>query len=255
MRDQLLVVEADGSLSLRHALLAEALYADLLPGERRALHGRLLARCSRSRTRGPASWPSTPTGRATRGRRWLWSFRAAQAAEEVYAYDEAHRQYNRVRRLWPSVPDAEALVGADAVDVFTKAASIAAICDHDVDAVEIIERVRSWLQADPDVDPVRLGVLEARYARYLLDGGRTDAALVAARRAVDLVPAHPPTPARGVVVSGLVHVLDWAGGSGDWEPLADEAVDVARATGDGAAVARALVIRSTVQPGSPDAAG
>ena len=107
-----------------------------------------------------------------------WSLRAAQAAEDVYAWDEAHRQYVRVRRLWPSVTDAESLVGADAVDVFSRAAAIAAICDHDVDAVEIIEGVRSWLHADPDVDPVRMGVLEAKYARFLLDSGRTDAALV-----------------------------------------------------------------------------
>ena len=251
VRDQLLVVESDGSLSLRHALLAEALYADLLPGERRALHGRLLDAFQQVHDARPGV-VAEHADRAGDSRQALaWSLRAAQAAEAVYAYDEAHRQYNRVRRLWPAVPDAEALVGADAVDVFTRAASIAAICDHDVDAVEIIERVRSWLQADPDVDPVRLGLLEARYARFLLDGGRTDAALVAARRAVDLVPANPPTPARGVVVSGLVHVLDWAGGSGDWEPLADEAVDIARSTGDGAAVARALVIKTTVQPGSP----
>ena len=248
VRAQLLVVEADGSVSLRHALLAEALYADLLPGERRAVHARLVDALERVADVRPGE-VAEHADRAGDARRSLsWSLRAAQAAEDVYAYDEAHRQYDRVRRLWPAVPDAEALVGADAVDVFSRAASIAAICDHDVDAVEIIERVRSWLQADPDVDPVRLGLLEARYARFLLDDGRTDAALVAARRAVDLVPADPPTPARGVVVSGLVHVLDWAGGSSDWEPLADEAVDVARATGDGAAVARALVIRTTVHP-------
>ena len=42
VRAQLLVVETDGSVSLRHALLAEALYADLLPGERRAVHARLV---------------------------------------------------------------------------------------------------------------------------------------------------------------------------------------------------------------------
>ena len=143
-------------------------------------------------------------------------------------------------------------MGADAVDVFSRAAAIAAICDHDVDAVEIIEGVRSWLQADPDVDPVRMGVLEAKYARFLLDSGRTDAALVSARRAVALVPADPPTPERGVVVSGLVHVMDWAGGGSDWEPLADEAVEVARAIGDKAALARALIIRTTVRPGSPE---
>ena len=198
VRAQLLVVEADGSVSLRHALLAEALYADLLPGERRAVHARLVDALEQVADVRPGE-VAEHADRAGDARRSLsWSLRAAQAAEDVYAYDEAHRQYDRVRRLWPAVPDAEALVGADAVDVFSRAASIAAICDHDVDAVEIIERVRSWLQADPDVDPVRLGLLEAQYARFLLDDGRTDAALVAARRAVDLVPADPPTPgARG----------------------------------------------------------
>ncbi len=248
LRAQLLVVEADGSLSLRHALLAEALYADLLPGERRGLHRRLVEVLEPT----PDVRPGIVAEHADRAgdarRALLWSLRAAVAAQDVYAYDEAHRQYERVRRLWPAVPDAEDLAGSDAVEVFSQAASIAAICDHDVDAVEIIERVRSWLQADPEVDPVRLGVLEAKYARFLLENGRTDAALVAARRAVDLVPAEPPTAERGVVVSGLVHVLDWAGGSQDWEPLADEAVDVARRTGDRAALARALVIRCTVQP-------
>jgi DNA-binding NarL/FixJ family response regulator len=44
-----------------------------------------------------------------------------------------------------------------------------------------------------------------------------------------------------------VHVLDWVGGGAGWEPLADEADDVARATGDPAALARALVIRCTVR--------
>lgn len=251
VRAQLLVVEGDGSLALRHALLAEALYADLLPGERRGLHRRLADVVAVA----PDVRPGVVAEHADRAgdgpRALLWSFRAGRAAEDVYAYDEAHHQYERVRRLWPTVPDAAELVGSDAVDVFSQAASVAAICDHDVDAVEIIERVRSWLQADPEVDPIRLGVLEAKYARFLLENGRTDAALVAARRAVELVPADPPTPERGVVVSGLVHVLDWIGGAPDWEPLADEAVDVARRTGDRSALARALVIRTTVQPGAP----
>jgi DNA-binding CsgD family transcriptional regulator len=252
VRAQLLVVEADGSLSLRHALLAEALYADLLPGERRTLHALLVAALEDVVDTKPGVIAEHADRAGDSSRALQWSLRAAQAAEDVYAWDEAHRQYVRVRRLWPSVPDAESLVGADAVDVFSRAAAIAAICDHDVDAVEIIEGVRSWLHADPDVDPVRMGVLEAKYARFLLDSGRTDAALVSARRAVALVPADPPTPERGVVVSGLVHVMDWMGGGSDWEPLADEAVEVARAIGDRAALARALIIRTTVRPGSPE---
>jgi DNA-binding CsgD family transcriptional regulator/tetratricopeptide (TPR) repeat protein len=251
VRAQLLVVEADGSLSLRHALLAEALYADLLPGERRTIHLRLADVLEDA----PDVRPGVVAEHADRAgdapRTLVWSLRAAQAAEDVGAYDEAHRQYVRVRRLWPTVDDAEKLAGSDVIEVFTRAALIAAISDHDGDAIEIVEGVRSWLRADPDVDPVRIGVVEARYARVLLDAGRTDAALVAARRAVELVPADPPTPERGVVVSGLVHVLDWVGGGGDWEPLADEAVEVARATGDEGALARALVIRTTVRPAGP----
>lgn len=245
-RAHLLVVDTDGTVALRHALLAEALYADLLPGERRALHGSL-ADAHEQVDRRPAVI-AEHADRANDSRRALvWSFRAAKAAEEVDAYDEAHRQYDRVRRLWAQVPDAEELVGVEEVDLHAMAALIAAICDHDVTAVEIIEQARSRLQGVPDVDPVRVGVLEAQYARFLLDAGRADAALVAARRAVDLVPADPPSPARAVVVSGLVHVLDWVGGGSGWEPLADEAVDAARATGDPAAIARALVIRCTVR--------
>jgi DNA-binding CsgD family transcriptional regulator/tetratricopeptide (TPR) repeat protein len=250
VRAQLLVFESDGTVSLRHALLAEALYADLLPGERKVLHGLLADTLERFDAR-PATLAEHADRAGDAARSLVWSMRAARAAEDVHAYDEAHRQYERVRRLWPQVPDAEQLVGADAVQVFSKAAAMAAVCDQDATAVEIIERVRSLVQADPEANPVRLGLLEAQYARFLLDAGRTDAALVAARRAVDLVPAEPPTAARAVVVSGLVHVLDWSGGSSDWGPLADEAVEVARATGDGATIARALVIRTTVEPEAP----
>jgi len=246
VRAQLLVVEPDGCLSLRHALLAEALYADLLPGERRTLHG-LLADAHERVDRRAAVIAEHADRAADPPRALVWSYRAAKEAEELDAYDEAHRQYDRVRRLWPLVPDAESLVGEEEVDVFAMAANIAAICDHDVTAVEIIEQARSRLQASSDVDPVRVGVLEAQYARFLLDAGRSDAALVAARRAVDLVPADPPSPARAVVVSGLVHVLDWVGGGSDLDPLADEAVDAARATGDPATLARALVSRCTVR--------
>ncbi len=250
-RAHLVVVHNDGSVVLRHALLAEALYADLLPLERRRLH-LIIADAMEG---DPDVRPGVVAEHADRAgdseRALLWSLRAARAAEGVYAYDEAHRQYLRVRRLWSLVTDPEAVVGADVVEVFTAASFIAAVCSQDADAVAVIEGVRSWVQADPAADPVRVGVLEARYARVLLDAGRADAALVAARHAVELVPAQPPTSERGVVVSGLVHVLDWAGGGPDWEPLADESVDVARAIGDGAALARALVIRTTVRPDAP----
>lgn len=243
----LLVAEPDGDVRLRHDLLAEALYADLMPAQRRMLHRALADALERLDPR-PAVVAEQADRAGDAGRALAWSARAAEAAEAVFAYDAAHQQYERVRRLWPLVPDAAELAGADAVDVFSRAAATAAICDHDTTAVEVIEQVRGWLLADPSVDRRRLGALEARYARLLLDDGRLTDALAAARRALELVPADPPTPLRADVMSGLVHVLDWAGGSDEWRPLAAEAIDVARATGDQEAVARALVIRSTVDP-------
>jgi DNA-binding CsgD family transcriptional regulator/tetratricopeptide (TPR) repeat protein len=243
----LLAVEPDGDVRLRHDLLAEALYSDLRPRERRALHG-LLADALEQVDPRPAVLAEQADRAGDVPRALRWSVRAADAAEAVYAYDAAHQQYERVRRLWPLVAGAADVAGADAVDVFSRAAAVAALCDHDTAAVEIIEQVRGWLLADPRTDPLRLGELEARYARLLLDDGRLDDALVAARRALDLVPPDPPTSLRAAVVSGLVHALDWAGGSDEWRPLAAEAVEVARATGDEEALARALVIRSTIEP-------
>ena len=182
----------------------------------------------------------------------LWSLRAAQAAEEVYAWDEAHRQYVRVRRLWPSVPDAEALVG--------------------------LRRCRRVLARRGDRRHLRPRRRRRRDHRRgpVLAAGRPGRRPGPARRrsrrsthgscSTAVAPMPPwsrpagrstwcrPTrrrPERGVVVSGLVHVLDWAGGGADWEPLADEAVEVARATGDSAALARALVIRTHRAPGVP----
>jgi DNA-binding CsgD family transcriptional regulator/tetratricopeptide (TPR) repeat protein len=246
----LVVVEPDGDVRLRHDLLAEALYSDLRSAERRALHGLLTAALEQVDPR-PAVL-AEQADRAGDARRALaWSLRAAEEAEAVYAYDAAHGQYDRVRRLWPLVPDAAAVVGADAVAVFSRAAAVAALCDHDTAAVDVIEQVRGWLLADASTDALRLGELEARYARLLLDDGQLEPALAAARRALDLVPADPPTTLRAAVVSGLVHILDWAGGSDEWRPLAAEAVAVARATGDREALARALIVRSTVDPVGP----
>ena len=85
VRAQLLVVEADGSLSLRHALLAEALYADLLPGERRTLHALLVAALEDVVDAKPGVIAEHADRAGDSPRALQWSLRAAQAAEDVYA--------------------------------------------------------------------------------------------------------------------------------------------------------------------------
>jgi predicted ATPase len=49
--------QATGTFRFRHALLAEAIYGTLLPGEREELHGRLAAELARSPHRVAAELP------------------------------------------------------------------------------------------------------------------------------------------------------------------------------------------------------
>ncbi len=79
-----LLVPGDGSYSFRHALLGEAVYDDLLPGERVRLHAQYAEALARAWAAAPPpSWPGTPgwpttsTPRSTPAsgpatRRWRW---------------------------------------------------------------------------------------------------------------------------------------------------------------------------------------
>ena len=57
-----LVPSRDDFYEFRHALLAEAVYDDLLPGERTSLHAAYAGRCTTAARTGtaPPSWPGTP---------------------------------------------------------------------------------------------------------------------------------------------------------------------------------------------------
>jgi predicted ATPase len=119
---QVLVPEAGGEgYGFRHALLAEAVYSELLPGERVRLHTALAAALEAGLEGGDA-----PASRAARlayhwaaagdqPRALAASVHAASAAEQVYAFAEAQLQMERALGLWDRVPDAEQRAGSDRV--------------------------------------------------------------------------------------------------------------------------------------------
>src|SRR5262245_49902739 len=102
----------DGYL-FRHVLVAEAVYSELLPGERVQLHTALAAALEAGVEGGgpPASrvarlayhWAAA----GDQPRALTASIAAAAAAERVYAFAEAQLQLERVLGLWERVPDAE----------------------------------------------------------------------------------------------------------------------------------------------------
>ena len=160
---QVLVSHPDGTYAFRHALVGEAIFEDLLPGERTALHAALAER-ARARPRAarrpppgdvrrragvPLARRARPAARA-RGRR----SRPGSLPGRVFAYGEALRHFERALELWDRVPDAAERAGMPRADVLRAAAAAAG------DAFEAGRAVALQREAladgAPGADPVRL---------------------------------------------------------------------------------------------------
>ncbi len=236
------VLEVDdqaGTYRLRHALLTEVVYADLLPVERRRLHEAV------------AGWLAEQTGAdgtGAIGRRgtaaelahhWFAaddlaeslraSVEAADAATAVHAHADALRHLQRAIELWDRVTDPEALAGIDLASVLDRAASAA---DRDGRGSTSVELGRAMLSAvDEGADPVRAGVMRSKLAFYLWTTGQTQASVAEHRAAVALVPAEPPSVERARVLGGLAATLPAAGRYRESREITEEALATLRAAG------------------------
>ncbi|HET6814196.1 MAG TPA: AAA family ATPase, partial [Actinomycetota bacterium] len=106
----LLVDAGDGAYGFRHALVKEAVYAELLPGERTRLHARFATALAGRTAVGD---PGLAAELA-----WHWyaahdleralpaAVEAGLAAERSYAFAEAQRHFERALELWEQVPAA-----------------------------------------------------------------------------------------------------------------------------------------------------
>ena len=105
--------QASGSFRFRHALLAEAVYSTLLPGEREELHARLADELARSGAASPAELAPHWAAAGRRAEALAASVDAARQAGAVFGLAEAHAHLERALALWPAVPDAAELTGLD----------------------------------------------------------------------------------------------------------------------------------------------
>jgi DNA-binding CsgD family transcriptional regulator len=95
-------------------------------------------------------------------------------------------------------------------------------------AVELAQRA---IELVGDGDPPRAALLHEALGRYLHDSGRGDAALAAVERAVELVPAQPPSPERAQVLAILGNLLMVAWRYDEAVAACEQALAVARAVG------------------------
>lgn len=243
-----LVVGGEGvGYAFRHALLQEAVHADLLPGERVRLHALVAdALAERPELAAPAD--------ATAALAWHYaashdqpralaaSVAAAESATRAVAHADALRHLERALEVWDGVPDADQRAGRTRDEVLVWAASAARL-HHDIDRA-IAYACQAIATIDERAAPARAAEAWMLLGRARFDDGR-DGAFEALRRAVGLVPAEP-TVERARVLAADANALMLVPRSTEALAPATEALAVARRVGATSEELYALVTLASV---------
>jgi DNA-binding CsgD family transcriptional regulator len=194
---QLLVPDGLDGYRFRHALLREAVYGDLLPGERTRLHGRFAALLADVPGAAAELAYHSLTSHDVPGA-LAASVRAGEEAERIGAPAEAHQHYDQALELWDRAADAEALAGMNRGELALKSAVAAALSGDVPRAIQRLRRVRAAALAGDATAEFRTRTGE-RLAYYLLQSdipGWAAEALRVMKETVEQAPAEPPSPAR-----------------------------------------------------------
>ncbi|MFL5676548.1 MAG: AAA family ATPase [Chloroflexota bacterium] len=254
---QLLVVDRTAGVEryqFRHALVQEAAYDQLLPSERRALHG--------AYARAMASRPVPGGGAAEASRlveiahHWTAAHESARAlpaaiaagdaSRAVFAYGEASRQYELAIELWDLADPADLPAGRDLVGLFDAASASANLVgdasravDHARHALELVD-ARSPGTAAADREARALA--RERLGAAVGLAGDTAISIEALEEAVELLDGTAASTTRARILAGLAANLMLAARASESIGFAREAMEMARTIGDTAIESRAMSI-------------
>jgi predicted ATPase/DNA-binding CsgD family transcriptional regulator len=219
--------------SFRHTLLREAIYSDLLPGERRNLHLRL------ARTLGeqPRLAGAMGTGAAELAHHWyvagelpaaLAGFvSAGVAAEDLYAIGEASEHYRRALEIWDRVGPEPGDLPLERLEVLRRAAEAALMAGEEERAITLSRDLLGRI--DEHEDPIGAALAYERLGRYLWMAGRDQDALPMYRRAVELMPNDPPSEPLALVLAAEGQALMLCDRTAESNSRCEEALAIARA--------------------------
>jgi len=242
--DRHLLLAGDNEvMQFRHGLLREAVYDELLPGERLALHAAVAAAvetlyADHEIDAAVASELAHHWYEARDTQRALPALlRAGRAAELMFAFGNAFAHFHLALNLWP--PETQSVDGMTRQDLRMRTAQAAALTGSYDRAIAL---VHAALDDDSALDPdaVRSGALLERLAVYHVGSGNPDAAQPIALRALDLLPADPPSVARAQVLGILAHALGLQSRFDESNRYAEEALATGRLVGSAEAEIRAL---------------
>jgi DNA-binding CsgD family transcriptional regulator len=245
VRHQVLVAR-DKRFAFRHALLQEAAYGELLPGERARLHAAFAAALEAD----PGLAGGTAaTVAAEIAHHWLnagdqpralaAAVRAGGEAERVGALAEAAGHDARALALWHAVTDAEQVAGIDRATLLARAADATAWSGRPAEAIDLVDEALAL--TDAAADSMGTAALHGRRGLYLWQLGRAAEGVPDYERAVALIPAEPPSAERSRALSRLGLGLLLAGDRARSREEAEKGLAVARAIRAPAEEADALV--------------
>ncbi|GAA1462367.1 AAA family ATPase [Nocardiopsis exhalans] len=231
----------DTGYVFRHALLAEAVKGDLLPGQRVRAHRRYAQALA-------GGVPGLPRAEAVaqlahhayaahdHPRALTAAWEAAGLARDTSAYPEHLELLERLLELWELVPDAGERLGFPYGELLLEVCRAAQIAGSMRRAVE--HATEALADLDPGTEPELAARLLVARGLAFKELGRLDA-LDDLRAAAALLPEGHPE--RAAVSASTGAVLMMQGGTTEAEKVTRAAIEEARACGDRASEADALI--------------
>ncbi len=241
---QLLAPDGPDGYRFRHALLREAVYGDLMPGERTRLHARLASLLADKPGAAAELAHHSMASHDIPGA-FAASVRAGAEAMRLGAPAEAHRHYDLALELWVRVEAAERIAGMTRGKLGLKSALAAATSGDVPRAVHLLRHIRDWVSSAAETAEsaeLRCRVGE-RLAYHLLQSENAQwyaEALAVAEATVRETLDETPTWYRARAMATYAITLMSAHRYDDARDWASRAQEAARAAGSASVEADAL---------------
>jgi DNA-binding CsgD family transcriptional regulator len=217
--------------AFRHALTEEALYAELLPGERARLHAAFARALSEHPDLVGSNTAAMPARLAYHWAKAHDPVRALPAtiqaglqSQAAYAFADAQQHFETALELWDQVPGAAEHATLSRARVLRHAAESAFTAGDPVRAIALTRAALA--QVDPGDDPVQAGLLHGRLGSYLAATGG-QGAMAEYEQAVALIPPAPPSAERAGVLAAFGEALMIQARYHDSRVLCEEAIAIA----------------------------
>ena len=211
LAEQVLIADEDERFCFRHALLREALYDDLLPGERGEWHLAL----AKALEAGELGGEERELDRATmiashyaaagdQPAALRASVHAATLAGRAHAYAEVSELLERALELWPRVTEDARPQEIDHVDLLARAARAYGISGDRSRAEVLLNRALEAL--DPERETQRYAALLGRLSRVQWSLNRGQFAIETAERALALLAPEEGGRERALLLAWLARM-------------------------------------------------